>query len=234
MGIICVRLGFWQLDRLEQRRSWNTHVLTQLGLPVIDLADADLPASDLEYRRMVVTGEWQREDEILLRNRSLNDQPGYHLVTPLLVEDLGWAVLVDRGWVPFDAGEGQGLARYVQPGTVTVEGILLPSEEEPSWSILADPTLGPDDEALQAWRVLSIERIQAQLNYPLFDYYLALPNLDEAAVDAPIPDPNIDLSEGPHLGYAIQWFSFAAIAVVGGGYWLRRRVIHRHNQEAET
>lgn len=232
-GAICVRLGFWQLDRLEQRRSWNSYVQSQMDLPIVDLADTDLPASELEYRRIVASGEWQPQDEILLRNRSLNEQPGYHLITPLLLDDLGWAILVDRGWVPIDAVGEESLAHYSQPGMVMIEGMLLPSEEEPSWSILADPTLGPDDEPLRAWRVLSIERIGEQLSYPLFGYYLAQSGPGEAINDAPIPDPDLDLSEGPHLGYAIQWFSFAAIAVVGGGYWLRRRVINRLMQEAE-
>jgi surfeit locus 1 family protein len=183
---------------------------------------------------VTVTGEWLAGDEVLLRNRSLHEQPGYHLVTPLYLEDFEWAILVDRGWVPIDADEEDGLTRYSQAGAVGVEGILLPSEEEPSWSILADPTLGPDDEPLRAWRVLSIERIEEQLSYPLFEYYLALLESSGPSDEAPIPDPGIDLSEGPHIGYAIQWFSFAVIAVAGGGYWLRRRVIQRHNQEAET
>jgi surfeit locus 1 family protein len=205
-----------------------------MDMPIIDLAFSGLPANELEYRRVTVTGEWLADDEVLLRNRSLQDQPGYHLVTPLYLEDFEWAILVDRGWVPIEADQVDGLTRYSQAGVVMVEGILLPSEVEPSWSILADPTLSPDDEPLRAWRVLSIERIEEQMEVPLFHYYLALLEPGGPSIETPIPDPGIDLSEGPHLGYAIQWFSFAAIAVAGGGYWLRRRVIQRHNQEAET
>lgn len=233
IGVICVRLGIWQLNRLQERRGWNAYVVSQMYLPQIELAASDLPPDELIYRRVAITGEWQSADEILLRNRSYNDRPGYHLVTPLRNETLPWAILVDRGWIPIESGGPAGLNQYQEGGQVIVEGILLPSEEEPSWSLLADPTLGPESEPLRAWRVLSIELIEQQLAYPLYDYYLAQSPSGGQAVQPPIPDPDIDLSEGPHLGYAIQWFSFATIAVVGGGYWLKRRLDHRQAKEAE-
>jgi surfeit locus 1 family protein len=232
-GMVSVRLGIWQLDRLQERRAWNAQVESQMGMPMVDLSTGNLPSDQLAYRRAALSGEWQSEDQILLRNRSYNDQPGYHLVTPLQSESLPWAILVDRGWVPIQAGETGGLAAYQPSGMVTVEGVLLPSEDQPSWDLLADPTSGPDDEPLRAWRVLTIERVEQQLSYPLFEYYLAQMPSGEGADQPPIPDPVIDLSEGPHLGYAIQWFSFAAIAVVGGGYWLKRRLDGRQPREAE-
>lgn len=232
-GILSVRLGIWQLHRLEERRAWNAYVEGQMQMPVVDLSADNLSMEQLAYRRVGVRGEWRSEDEILLRNRSYNEQPGYHLVTPLQDDSLPWAILVDRGWVPIEAGQPGGLESYHEDGLVRVEGVLLPSEEQPSWSLFADPTLGPDDERLSAWRVLTIERVEQQLSYPLFDYYLAQSHSNASGTQPPIPDPEIDLSEGPHLGYAIQWFSFAAIAVFGGGYWLKRRVDSRHHSEAE-
>jgi cytochrome oxidase assembly protein ShyY1 len=42
------------------------------------------------------------------------------------------------------------------------------------------------------------------------------------ARERPIPAPLPDTSEGPHLSYAIQWFTFAAIALVGYGLLVRR------------
>jgi surfeit locus 1 family protein len=233
-GVICVRLGIWQLARLQERRAWNAYIESQMDLSVLELPGTDLPFEELAYRRVVVTGEWQPEDEILLRNRSYNDQPGYHLVTPLRNSDLQWAILVDRGWIPIDSGDRDTLDEFRQSGQVRVEGILLSSVEQPSWSFLADPTLGPEDEPLRAWRVLTIERIEQQLAYTLYGYYLAQSPADGQTVQPPIPEPEIDLSEGPHLGYAIQWFSFATIAVFGGGYWLKRRVDNRQTKEAES
>jgi cytochrome oxidase assembly protein ShyY1 len=37
-----------------------------------------------------------------------------------------------------------------------------------------------------------------------------------------VPVPLPDLSEGPHLSYAIQWFCFAAVAVAGAAILVRR------------
>ena len=230
-GLVCVRLGIWQLARLDERRAWNAYVEGQMEMPVVDLSSEDLPSEDLNFRRAEIAGEWQSEDQILLRNRSYNEQPGYHLITPLLNENLAWGILVDRGWVPIQADQPGGLEAYQEPVQISVEGILLPSVEQPSWGLLADPTPGPGDGPLTAWRVLTIERVEQQLSYPLFEYYLAQAPSDGSTGLPPIPDPEIDLSEGPHLGYAIQWFSFAAIAIVGGGYWLNRRLISRHPSE---
>jgi surfeit locus 1 family protein len=220
----CVRLGFWQLSRLAQRRQSNDNIRSQMALPPIELTPADSPADLTAYRRVVAEGRLDSSRQVLLLNRSFNDEPGNHLITPLLLTPSGPAILVDRGWIPYDDNPASDYSGLDPAGSVQIRGLLRASQPEPGWSILADPP--SNGEWRQTWRNLNLERLQAQYPYPIFPVYLLQTDpLDSA--DLPRPDATIDLSEGPHLSYAVQWFSFALIALVGGGIWLRRQLVAR-------
>ncbi len=220
----CVRLGFWQLSRLRQRRQSNDVIRSQMAIPPLEISDADLPAGLTAYRHVVASGTLDSSRQVILLNRSYNDEPGNHLITPLLLTSSGPAILVDRGWIPYDDSTGIDLSGLDPPGNVQIHGILRASQPEPGWSILADPP--SNGEWRQSWRNLSLERLQTQFPYPILPVYLAQTDPLNGA-DLPRPDATIDLSEGPHLSYAIQWFSFALIALVGGGIWLRRQLVDR-------
>jgi len=99
---LCIRLGIWQLDRLEQRRAFNAQFESARAQPPLDLKQT-LPEdiSEMEWQAVSVTGEYDFENQIALRNQYYGDQYGYHLLTPLRFA--GTAVLVDRGWIPAEA-----------------------------------------------------------------------------------------------------------------------------------
>ena len=103
MTSLCVRLGFWQLDRLHGRRYYN-HLFAQ-GMamppqPVETLVDGSAGTS-LLYRQAEATGTYDPAHEVILYGRTNNEEPGNHVLTPLRLPD-GRAVIVDRGWVPYD------------------------------------------------------------------------------------------------------------------------------------
>jgi surfeit locus 1 family protein len=149
--------------------------------------------------------------------------PGVHLVTPLILEGNSAAVLVDRGWIPIENSSPDSRTQFRQEGTVDLEGIAMPSVPEPGIAWLADPTPDTEEGRLDAWRILNVDRIQDQLPYLILPFFVELSASPEAA-GLPQPESGLDLSEGPHLGYAIQWFAFSLIAVAGGVIWLRRTV----------
>jgi surfeit locus 1 family protein len=220
----CVRLGFWQLSRLAQRRQANDLIRSQMALPSIEISEASLPADLAAYRQAVATGTLDSTRQVILLNRSYNDEPGAHLITPLLLATNGPAILVDRGWISYDESTQADLSDLDPTGRVQIHGMLLASQPEPGWSILADPP--SDGEWLRSWRNLDLERLQEQFPYPILSVYLAQTE-PVGGAQTPRPDATIDLSEGPHLSYAIQWFSFSLIAIVGGGIWLRRQLANR-------
>jgi surfeit locus 1 family protein len=224
-GVVCIRLGIWQLDRLEQRRAFNAHVeamwnaapLTLSGLSTLDL-------TAMEYRAVKVSGTYDFENQVVLRNRYFQDQYGYNLLTPLILDD-GSAVLVDRGWIPADGNDSPSdWRKYDQPGQVTLQGQIRLGQTKPDMGGVPDPTLTPGQTRLDSWNIVNLERIQSQVPYPLLDVFVQ-PDVDPSDVEPPIPyQPEIELTEGPHLGYAGQWFIFASILVLGYPVYLRKKL----------
>lgn len=212
-----IRLGIWQLDRLEQRRAFNTRVSAQVSAPELDLnQSASTPdLMEMEYRAVVVRGEYDPAHEIILRNQVYNNQPGYHLLTPLRIAGSDQSILVNRGFIPMEDGAPQARAKYQQSGPVTVRGILrLP--HVPKFAGVPDPALAPGETRLDAWNAINLDRIRSQVPYALLPVYL---QAGAGAAETGFPVGEIDspdLSEGSHLGYAFQWFTFAAL--LGGGY----------------
>ncbi|MGD2163502.1 MAG: SURF1 family protein [Anaerolineales bacterium] len=229
--IVCIRLGFWQLDRLDQRRTEIQHILERMDQPAVEVTSADI-APDYTYQPAYAVGEFDPQNQIMLENQSLDGQPGFHLITPLRFKQSPGAILVDRGWIPFEAGIEGNLAPYDMSGIVEITGILAPSVEQPDWSFLADPAPEPGDPPLQTWRFPTVDLIQRQIEYPIAPLILVQTVRLEDGPAMPQPDPRIELDEGPHLGYAIQWFLFATIAIIGGTLWIRSRRIK--DQEKAT
>lgn len=207
---VCIRLGFWQLDRLHGRRDVNAMLAVRGALPPVDLASAD-PKS-VPYAHVTVTGTYDPSQEIVLSGRSYQGMAGNHILTPLVLED-GRAVLVDRGWVPLDVASPPVAGPAAAPtGHVTVSGLALPPD-----SISASP-VSPAPSV-----VTRIDLGVAALPYRLVPVYVLLQTQDPAqASGSPIPGVPPTLDEGPHLSYAIQWFAFATIAIVGCVVLLRR------------
>lgn len=220
---VMIGLGVWQLDRWRQRRAINAEIQSRLAQAPVDLSEplAGDPAG-LEYRPAVVSGSFDYSQEIVLRNRSYNGAPGVHVLTPLKIAGLDQAVLVDRGWVPLDRSSPEGRTAFQPAGPVEVRGIIRRSKPRPYSFLPADPTASPGAPRVDEWYWPDLERIQAQMPYPLLPVYIEQgPENPEQGL--PIAGYSLDLSEGPHLGYALQWFSFAAILLIGSAALARKR-----------
>jgi len=225
----CARLGIWQLDRLEQRRAFNAQVQSMRIAETLDL-NTNLPAdiSPMEWRAVTVSGEYDFENQVVLRNQYHGSEYGYHLITPLLFDPSTGsgqaAVLVDRGWIPADGNDTPSAWRqYDEPGQVTLTGQIRLGHDKPAFGGVADPEFNPQQPRLDAWNNLNVERIAAQIPYPILAVYLQ-PNVSQDDSLPPIPfQPEVDLTEGSHFGYALQWFAFAAILFLGYPFYLRKQ-----------
>jgi surfeit locus 1 family protein len=219
----CVALGFWQLDRLGQVRDHNARLAERLVAEPVDLtaltAPDEVDDADLEFRRAVVTGVYRPDEEVLQRGQQdPRGQQGYHVLTPLELES-GAVVLVRRGWVPTGLDTPPVAEAAPPAGAVRVSGVL----ERP----VPQPGFGPQDpEEGRLQRVFhpDTERLDRQVTGDLLPIVLRVEE-QQPAIEGEFPvlleRPVLD--EANHRSYAVQWFTFAALALVTYGAWLVRR-----------
>ena len=214
----CIRLGFWQLDRLHGREDANAGIAAAEATPrqplTTLLASTGDPTS-LRFRPATATGTYDPAHEVLLYGRSSAEgTSGNQVLTPLRFDD-GTAIVVDRGWVPFDQDVPLTGEASAPTGTVAITGVLFPAD--------AISAPGGTPSAVERITRVDLGQIGATLPYPILPLYLLLQRQDPPQTGAlPEPPPLPPLDNGPHLSYAMQWFSFAAIAVIGFVVLIRR------------
>ena len=228
--------GFWQLSRLEEKRDRNDRVSARTTRPVADAADLAAPgdydaASDLEFRRATATGTYRPDQEVLVRSRSRDSAPGSWVLTPLQLDD-GTSVVVNRGWIS-NGGQFESVPeQFAAPeGEVTVTGLVRETETRGSFGP-TDPATGTLDNLARA----DVARLDQQVDGDVLPFYLQLLEQDPAVTpDDPRPVPAPELDEGPHLSYALQWFTFALMTLIIYPLILRRRAreIEREALEAK-
>jgi surfeit locus 1 family protein len=223
--VILINLGLWQLRRLEQRRSLNAEIAAGLNQPVIAITGEAVDPEALSFHRVTVTGTFDNAEAMLIRNRSLNGVPGQHLLVPLHITGSDQAVLVDRGWLPMPESEPERRPAYAAAGEVTINGIAYKTQTPPSRFAPVDRARAPGQTRLDAWFRVDIDRIQEQIPYPLLPIFIRQsPEPGQAADALPRPEGDPALDEGPHLGYAIQWFAFAVILAITYGAFIRQEL----------
>ena len=211
LAAACIRLGFWQLSRLAQRRARNAVVAARMVQPQAPLTSLRADSESV-LRKATVTGAPDFEHEILLAARTYQGSPGVWLLTPLRVPGRDTAVLVNRGWIYAPDGVSVDVVRW-REATTTYTGFaeLLP----PGVAAKPEGVLRRDARIA---RQLDLATVQSLVPYPVSPLYLVATAPDTTKPQgervARLPPPGLD--EGPHLSYAIQWFSFAAIALIGG------------------
>lgn len=212
-----VRLGFWQLQRLDERRALNTTGEQRLAADPAPLEDLLVEAGDdlasIEFRPVTVSGVYDATEEVLIRSQVELGQAGFHVITPL-VADGSTTTLVNRGWVPLPM-DAPPVPASPEPGLVEIDGWIHLGQTR--------PPLGAEEPQgdIDVFNRVDIDRIGAQIPYELADVYVvARGEADQLPIPADPPDFS---DEGPHLAYAIQWFGFALIGLVGFFFLVRRQ-----------
>ena len=212
--VLCANLGFWQLRRHDERAERNAQVIARSEAPVVDVQTLVAEFDDVEfarYRPASVEGEYLRDADLLIDNRSYDGLPGAWVVMPLRTTD-GRTVAVSRGFLGFD--EGELVPPPAPAGMVTVTGTALPWVDGCGVRTTDDGTpIGAsclDRDAVATLAGGSVEPLAVQLQTSSAG--------DEGLVPVPLPE----LDSGPHRSYAVQWFIFGTIGLVGYPLVLRK------------
>jgi cytochrome oxidase assembly protein ShyY1 len=224
-ALVCCGLGSWQLARRAEAQAEISRVDANFNADPVPVAEAlpDLDSFDESQKWLPVqlTGSYLLDEELLVRNRALNINPGFEVLTPLLLEN-GDVFIVDRGWVP--TGENQDAPDSVPAapaGEVTVVARLKQGE----------PVLAGRSATGNQVATINLPAIAERLGT---DTYTGAYGLMKSEDPAPAERPTAVLrpvrDEGPHLSYAFQWFVFALMAFVGLG-WAARQEYRSVNAE---
>jgi surfeit locus 1 family protein len=192
---------------LEERRAANAVAAQARSAPPVELTAAHLDSA-LVGRRVRARGRYDHPHDIVVRGREFGGVPGVEIVTPLVLDDEKTAVLVDRGFVPAPDAVTVAVDSFREPGRKEVQGYLVPVPDGRGMPV--------EHGGRTTWRRLDLRALRARLPYQVYPFSIL------QAPDSSLPrfprrqDPPA-LDNGPHLYYAIQWFSFSLIALVFAG-----------------
>lgn len=210
-AVACVFLSQWQFSRRAEAVA-RIHLIQnnfdQAPVQLASLISQDELAKSDEWRPVILTGHFQPQNAVLVRNRPYNGQPGFLQVIPFVL-DGGTTIAVETGWLP--TGNKQD----------SPDVIPLPNESKISLVARlrpAEPTLGrdaPDGQlgTINVDSLVSKELLKGSV-YRSF-YARASESYSKAAFPKVLSKP--DLNEGNHLSYALQWILFALMAF--GALW---------------
>lgn len=208
---LCLIAAQWQYNRGVDRHHRNFLIEQNIAAPVISLAAAEKNLTKNEWRTVTFQGSFDADQTILIRNRYFEGKYGFEFLTLFtgIDQQKFW---IDRGWVI--AGKNALTAPNVPnppTGVVTITGRLRLDTSLPRGSFFALPATG---EGL-------VSKWNAQQEVETESFYIDLlsgsrPELTPA-VSAQLPE----LSDGPHMAYALQWLFFGGL--VGYGRFLIRR-----------
>jgi surfeit locus 1 family protein len=251
LAILFTLLGFWQLSRLEQRRANNALLSSRLSespQPLSDLVKnyrADVSPFDeksLAYRPTTVTGNYDTANEVLLRTTdNYEGQPGFYTLTPLILQNnqgdsasSRQAVLVMRGWVPFALNTPPVKEATPPTGTVEVQGMVYLETKRPT-GFLSGLTPKDPPGKLTITAYTDTTRLEEQMPYDLLPIYVRFESQTPPQTNQlPLKPEGLELSEGSHLGYAIQWFAFTLIGVTGYVLLIRRTALDAQRAESRV
>lgn len=203
-----VALGFWQLDRADQKRRLMTELAIRTGQPAVMAEELD-EASTLRYRRASIVGNYLPGRLILLDNQVRGGRPGYLVFSPLRLAELDQLILVNRGWLP------AGPTREIIPepgepsGEVRLEGVL-------DFPPRPGMRLGDSVVVAEGWPLVVLELDPNELAERLGSGVLPLSLHIDGDPDGRLmadPLPVQGFRPQRHLGYAAQWFGLAAVLV---------------------
>lgn len=209
---LCVRLGIWQLDRLEQRRARNAAVAAKATLPPATVADLrGRDSATIHYRRVRLRGVALYDREIVLAARAQAGAPGVQILTPVrpLEGNFGdTAVLLMRGFVYAADGITYDQVAGREGDTLDIEGLVTVfPPKRPGNVRLSTP---------KAIRYLDRDSIETLVGLPIEPYLLlALGDTIPQTMTKPARVPPPSMHEGPHFSYAMQWFGFAIVFGIG-------------------
>jgi surfeit locus 1 family protein len=225
VGLVCARLGLWQLHRAGESRALQDTVAEAEASPPLDSLP-DRASGDARFRRIELRGRYVPERQFLVDNIVREGRAGYYVLTPFDPVDSRRWIIVNRGWVPASPDRQRLPDVAVGADERSISGRLAPL---PAPGLRLGETAPVDaNDPLPVLSYPTTEDLEQLLEAPLFAYQLQLDAARAEGFERIWPRPAA-LTPSRHLAYVGQWWAFAAIAfgaagvlALGGLGWRKR------------
>jgi cytochrome oxidase assembly protein ShyY1 len=213
LAALCVRLGFWQWHRMEHKEHQEAVIARHLGADPVPVQSVLRPgravADDDEWTRVTATGTFDARRQVTVKFMTREGEAGADVVTPLVLSD-GSALLVDRGWMATANTNARPTSVPPPPhGRVTVEGWLRPDNQAGNNAVV------PVDGQVRAIASRGLARYVGRELLPGFI------NLQKPTTAGLMPEPRPHVGHALNFFYALQWWFFAGLALIGP-FWFSR------------
>lgn len=229
LALICIptliALGFWQLDRADEKRVIDQGVNDAINKPALALNNANLDELNKEiYRNAVIKGDFDSKMQFLLDNRTHGGLPGYHVISPFLFEHSSntippkVAVLINRGWIGYK-GKRENIADIsLNKETVEIEGsikniprsiVLKEDKEDDTYSSIVFKTNNNKVEDVDLIQSINLDQLETKLGYTLLPIIIELDKTNSFGFIREWQPYYGSIDK--HNAYALQWFAMASI-----------------------
>ena len=208
---LCLWAAQWQYQRGVDRHARNTVIARQSVMAPVNLSEIKGNTTSLEWRKITLRGNFDERNQILLRNRYNDGVYGFEQLT-LFVFD-GRKIWIDRGWIK--AGANATITPQLQETTsddIEITGRIRLDASLPQGRFFA--VANNSEKNLVA-------QLDARKGVQTEDFYLDLISTSISAMNPDAPAELPELSDGPHMAYALQWLFFAGLIIYG------RRLIYK-------
>ena len=203
--LLCLWAAQWQYHRGVDRHARNTLIIEQSLLPAVELGELTGNIDSFEWRTISFQGVFDDKNQILLRNRYSEGVYGFEQLTLFVFDQR--KIWVDRGWIK--AGSNATIPPQLQQTSdesVRITGRLRLDSSLPQGKFFA--------VANNAQRDL-VSQLDARKGIQTEDFYIDLISVSDTAMNPDVPVELPELSDGPHMAYALQWIFFAALVIYG-------------------
>ena len=200
---VMMSLGFWQLDRAEFKDTLQQKITERKNLSAVTIAELPASSESRRYYPVKFIAEFDDQHSFLLDNITFNGRVGYHVFTPVKVDDAK-TILINRGFV------SQGKTRDQLPdvaapgGKIEISGLL---DFSPSRTLL----LAENVQETSRWPVVlqyvDLKEISQLSGYELYDMVLWLNPGEAGSFEYDLPVLNLNAAK--NSGYAFQWFAMS-------------------------
>ncbi|MDB9950770.1 SURF1 family protein [Candidatus Thioglobus sp.] len=203
-----VSLGFWQLDRADEKRGIEASI-KQANTGSVELIRKEEGLQSKEYYEVRLQGKYLSDKQFIYDNQIVDQVSGYYVLTPYALEGQSKAILINRGFIPWN-GRRDKLADIVI-GQETREIKVQISKP------IKRMELKPSEVGIQFPVLIQSIDLQDMADRAKADFSSVIGLLDASASNGFIRKwvPYTGSIE-KHIGYAVQWFLMALVLAIIG------------------